>query len=296
MEIKTLEAETVSARYDAENALMFITYKGVLTPQITSQAYNWMTEIMQDIDSLDGAVFDFREVKQFDNSNLTSAQRQSQAFNSKFDVSRIPAALVVSNAYQERMMQLSLNLSPQQDRKKIVWNIEDAVQFIKDYNTNHVGANDASAIFATIDPTKAECRYDAEKRLLHVNYLNELTSEITAQVYSGIMKLLGTVGAEAIRGGIFDFRQVKRFHYGNVSTVQRSSTSLNVNYDMSHIAVALIVDGIQQEHTVRVSMRVTPQEHRKRIVRSEEEALAFIEEFHKKRTQSAQAVADHQAE
>jgi uncharacterized protein YggU (UPF0235/DUF167 family) len=242
---------------------------------------------MQEIDVLDGAVFDFRDVTQFDNSNLTSAQRRSEAFNSKFDLSRIPAALIVGDSYQQRMMRISLNISPQQNRKRIVSSVEDAIKFIREFNSKN---RDADEITSNIDPTKATCHYDKEQRILYVTYLNELTPEITGQVYNYIGSLLQSIGAEAILGGIFDFRQVKKFHSSNVSTVQRTSTNLNVNYDMSHIAVALIANGLQQENTVRISMRVTPQEHRKRIVNSVEDAMAFITEFHKKRTQSTQKV------
>jgi hypothetical protein len=285
VEIKALESDDVSAHYDA--GLMFIIYKGTLTPQTTALAYNWMIETMQCVDVPDGAVFDFREVKQFDNSNLSSAQRQSQTFNSKFNISLIPAALLVGNAYQERMTQISLNLSPQKDRKRVVWSMEDALGFIKTYNQNHPDAADVTNLFSNIDPDKAKCHYDTEQGILYVDYFNELTPEVTAQIYSHIWKLFGIVGVEAVRGAVFDFRPVTKFYYGNISTVQRSSTTLNVNYDMNHIAVALIVDGPYQENTVRVSMRVTPQEHRKRVVFSREEGLAFIEAFHKKRTQSS---------
>jgi len=51
---------------------------------------------------------------------------------------------------------------------------------------------------------------------------------------------------------------------------------------MNHVAVALIVSTLLQENMVRVAMKITPQEHRKRIVKSEEAARAFIDEWHQK--------------
>jgi hypothetical protein len=69
-----------------------------------------------------------------DSRNLTSAQRQSQQFNTKADVSNHPVALLVDTFMQEQILQVELKISPQQDRKRIVRSEDEAYAFIASFH------------------------------------------------------------------------------------------------------------------------------------------------------------------
>ena len=136
-----------------------------------------------------------------------------------------------------------------------------------------------------ITPLKTEAvtaRYDDDLRLVIVTYRHVLSPDVTASVYRWLGELIARIPVENARGSIYDFRSVTDFQLGNLSTAQTRSRNLNINVDLSKHAVALLVAGMYQEQMVRVSMRVTPQETRKRIVKSEDEALAFINAFNER--------------
>ncbi|MCU0497670.1 MAG: hypothetical protein MUF87_09995 [Anaerolineae bacterium] len=130
-----------------------------------------------------------------------------------------------------------------------------------------------------VDPKKASCVYDLQTRIGIVTYFGRLTPETTVTVYSWIAKAFVGLGVDQMLGGIFDFRLVTQFDTANLSTVQRTSGKLNTNFDFSAVPTAMIVSNPYQEQFLRVSMKITPQEQRKRIVKTEDEALAFILSF-----------------
>lgn len=137
-----------------------------------------------------------------------------------------------------------------------------------------------------VDPEKARCVYDLETLIGRVTYFGRLTSETTVIVYTWIAKAFVGLGGAQMRGGIFDFRQVTQFDTANLSTVQRTSGKLNNNFDFSFVPIALLVASPYQEQFLRVSMKITPQEQRKRIVKTEAEALTFINSFHQSQEES----------
>jgi hypothetical protein len=108
-----------------------------------------------------------------------------------------------------------------------------------------------------------------------------LTPEITAKVYAEGTKIVKSVGVENVRGLLLDFRAVERFIAGNLPTAQSESYRLNARYSLDHIPVALIVETPMQEQMVRVSLRSTPGQERKRIVRTDDDAWTFITQWHK---------------
>ena len=125
--------------------------------------------------------------------------------------------------------------------------------------------------------------YDEEQHLVFITYSEALTTDITKAVYEWANRIATSDEVAKSRGSIYDFRQVRKFNLGNLTTVQQKSTQLNRKEDFSHHAVALIVDTFYQESMVRTAMQISPGQDRKRIVHSMEEALAFIESFHNKR-------------
>ncbi len=135
MERFRMETPQLIAYFDDETGIVHVTYRGVLSPDITAQVYKWMMESVQHLDVKDiiGGIYDFREVRDFNKGNLATAHRESRNFNVKVDVSSIPAALIVETLFQEQMVKVSMQLTPGQDRKRIVKSMDDAVEFIKQF-------------------------------------------------------------------------------------------------------------------------------------------------------------------
>ena len=133
-----------------------------------------------------------------------------------------------------------------------------------------------------LDSDPVTAYFDPVSQITHTIYRGKLTPEVTLQAYQWTFAALEVIDVKDIRGSIYDFRRVTEFHNANLSILQRVSQKANIQYDFSHIPVALIVSSLLQEHLVLVYMKVSPQEKRKRIVKSEPEALAFINEWHKR--------------
>lgn len=142
------------------------------------------------------------------------------------------------------------------------------------------------------------CRYDTNEQLVRVTYHKVLNSTVTSMVYGWIAGLIEH-HVEHIRlaqGSIYDFSDVKKFDFENIVTANNASVNLNTRFDMSNHPVALIAKTRPQEDYVSLTMKVTPEESRKRIVKSVEEAEAFIEEFHATRAQAIdQTTEEHEA-
>lgn len=136
--------------------------------------------------------------------------------------------------------------------------------------------------FPRIDSEPVTAYLDLDQGVAYVIYRGELRAESTIAVYKWINSLVGLVEPEQVRGSIYDFRAVTHFHRSNVHAIQKESHRVNIRFDTSRMPVALIVAQPFQEYAVRVAMRITPDEHRKRIVRSEAEALAFFGGWHAK--------------
>lgn len=135
MAVVPLDNENVHATYDEEAKLLLVTYKGILSPQVTNEFYSWVFALMKEQPTLifeaRGTIFDFTQVKDFENSNISAARKQSQNVSSQqAEAKNHPVALLVKTALQERMVAVTLKLTPQNDRKKIVYSMEDAKDYI----------------------------------------------------------------------------------------------------------------------------------------------------------------------
>lgn len=135
-----------------------------------------------------------------------------------------------------------------------------------------------------LDTEHVSAYFDPQMGISFITYRGHLTAEVTETLYAWVRSLLPHIGPDATRGVIFDFRQVTRFHQGNLEASRKQSVTINQEADNSTHCVALIVDNFYQEQLVSVSMNLTPGEKRKRIVRSMDEALAYIETWHAGRT------------
>jgi hypothetical protein len=130
-----------------------------------------------------------------------------------------------------------------------------------------------------LEVEQATAYFDEGFRLIRVAYRGKLGSEVTVQVYDWIDYVVSTMGLENILGEIFDFSEVEEFLPENLQTARKTSKRMNVRLDTSQLPVALIVKTSYQEEMLRGPMQVSPEHMRKRIVKSEEEALVFIDEW-----------------
>src|SRR5262245_42856881 len=124
-----------------------------------------------------------------------------------------------------------------------------------------------------IDTSEFTGYIDTDRQVLMVVYHVTISSQATAELYAWIQKITENATPEDMTiGGIFDFRQVKEWNPGTLSSVQRRSTDLNRKVDTSSYPVALLVSNLYQEQLVKAVMKSTPGQDRKKIVRSMEEA------------------------
>jgi hypothetical protein len=137
MERERLETDKASGYYDDEQGILFVTYRDVISPDTTAQVYAWIGRLLATepdaVMRARGSIYDFSEVMGIDSRNLTSAQRQSQQLNTKVDMSSHPVALVVTDPLQEQLLRVTMKISPQQERKRIVRTMEEAHAFINSF-------------------------------------------------------------------------------------------------------------------------------------------------------------------
>jgi bifunctional ADP-heptose synthase (sugar kinase/adenylyltransferase) len=141
MEKERLELEQVSGYFDDESGILFITYRGLVTGDVSAKVYAWLGRLIQqghDPASARGSVYDFREVKDFVMGNLTTTHTRSQSLNTKVDITNHPVALIVGNMYQRMTIKTTMNITPQQRRKRIVESMEEALAFIEEWHRNAI--------------------------------------------------------------------------------------------------------------------------------------------------------------
>lgn len=149
---------------------------------------------------------------------------------------------------------------------------------------NGQGEETMSQELPTLKNENVNAYFDSETGISHIAYTGVLTSSVTSQLYEWVKELMPIIGDNATRAVVFDFRGVTKFAQDNLRTVQRKSKEINRAKDQSDHPVALIVGNMYQEQMVSVTNRLVPGEDRKRIVHSQEEALAYINEWHIKNT------------
>jgi hypothetical protein len=141
MEKERLELEQVSGYYDDASEILFITYHGLVSGDISSKVYAWLGRLIQqgnDPTAARGSVYDFRDVKDFVLGNLTTTHTRSQSLNTKVDITNHPVALIVGNMYQRVTIKTTMNITPQQKRKRIVESMEEALAFIEEWHRDHI--------------------------------------------------------------------------------------------------------------------------------------------------------------
>lgn len=135
-------------------------------------------------------------------------------------------------------------------------------------------------MIAPLELEKVHAHYQAEERIAYIRYSGILGSDDSAAAYRWLSELIDAVGIEQIYGEIFDFREVRQFQPDNLIDARKNSRKLNLKIDIHSTPVAMIVHDAVQEEILRGPMRNVPENKRKRIVQSREEAIAFFDEWH----------------
>ncbi|PJF22697.1 MAG: hypothetical protein CUN56_04725 [Phototrophicales bacterium] len=132
-----LHTDTVDGYFDEGTRILRVTYQGVLTPDTTRDVYAWIGRLIAsangNIHLALGSIYDFRAVRQFDSHTLSTAQKNSTKINRDAELRYHPVALVVRNRYQYEYVRLTMKITPQEERKRIVYTIEEAEDFIKHF-------------------------------------------------------------------------------------------------------------------------------------------------------------------
>ena len=142
--IEPLIGPTYEARYDANESISYIKYKGTLTSEITAAVYRWMGAALKEVGAhkeelfgKGGCIIDFTNVTGYDVENLATARSKSISMRLEQSeaVSDVPTALLVKTMDQEIMAQTSMQLAKQgkNPRVKIVKSEREAKKFIEEW-------------------------------------------------------------------------------------------------------------------------------------------------------------------
>jgi hypothetical protein len=284
-----IEQKELFTSYDVVKRMFFISYPAVVTADVITQIYDWLHQALSAKPVIEGIVFDFQHVQRFDASNLAIIEQQSHALSTAHDMRLLPVALVVKSSYQQRLVEQIAALMPPALHTSIFQTINEVFPFMRQFRAIHgLPVNAADPTHLNTDEVSGW--HDATAQISYFVYYGEVTPNVTADVYEYIGASFQQNGTGFVKGGLYDFRHVTGFQNANLNTVRRTSGALNTNYDMSHIAVGLIVSSILQERMVLLAMKVTPQEKRKKIVYGYQEGLDFIRTFHARRTDTLEQI------
>lgn len=129
-----LHTANIDGFFDEKARILRVTYRGVMTAQVTRDVYGWIGRLIVstggNVNIALGSIYDFTAVTQFDSLTLSTTQRSSQAVNRDAELRYHPVALIVRTPFQREYVRLTMKVSPQEDRKKIVDNLADAEAFI----------------------------------------------------------------------------------------------------------------------------------------------------------------------
>lgn len=130
---------------------------------------------------------------------------------------------------------------------------------------------------------KVDAYWLPEPGVLHVAYKGELLPESTLIAYKLGGDLLAKYGNDGsrYRGVIGDFRQVVKFPNSNIVITRGQSQKVNTEYDLSRLAISLLVTNLLQERFVKMTNEVSGTTYRSKIVHTFKDALDFIETYRK---------------
>jgi hypothetical protein len=147
-----------------------------------------------------------------------------------------------------------------------------------------------------LDIQNAHAHYDSEARIVYVTYHGLLNAETSTTVYHWLHELMLEQGSETVYGEIWDFRDVQEFLPDNLMDARKKSRGLNLRISVD-FPVAMVVKDFYQEEILRGPMQNVPENTRKSIVRTMNDAHQFLAEWHaSQQTQQddAEPLADSQ--
>lgn len=135
-DIEPLNTPTLKITYDSRNQVIVVSYHKELTAESTAQMYKWLFASVQKRGTVGvrGIIYDFTDVQKFTHSNLITTQRGAMAINAKIDLSRMPVALIAKSVMQEQQVSITMNITPGEERKRIVHNMAQALMFINEFH------------------------------------------------------------------------------------------------------------------------------------------------------------------
>lgn len=133
-QFEELHTSNIDGFFDEQARILRVTYRGVVSAQVTRDVYAWIGRLIMsvggNVNIALGSIYDFSAVTQFDSLTLSTTQRNSQAVNRDAELRYHPVGLIVKTPFQREYVRLTMKVSPQEDRKKIVESLEDAEAFI----------------------------------------------------------------------------------------------------------------------------------------------------------------------
>src|SRR5689334_13798290 len=133
-----------------------------------------------------------------------------------------------------------------------------------------------------IDTQTLTTDFDPVQRVVYIRFSGSLTPDIVTRLYDWINALTEALGAEHIRGVVNDMRGMRFLQSYSLGMLAKASRKANAKHDFSHLPTAYIVSSLFQDQIARMAIRVAP--NRRAIVHSDEEALRFIDDWHKQHT------------
>ena len=137
MTIPPLERENATAHYDEETGIAYINYMGFLDADASVAVYEWLADLDEVVEDLYGEVFDFRQVTEFMPDNLMEARKKSRRRNMRQDVHTLPVAMIVKDFYQEEILRGPMQNVPENQRKRIVRGMDEALYFLQKWREEH---------------------------------------------------------------------------------------------------------------------------------------------------------------
>ena len=286
--MENIDSENLVTRYDLDKRIAYITYRGTLNSQITSQAYRWIATLSQAVRPVVrgyGCIFDFSQVTSFQLGNVQTVQQESREINQRYDYSTVPVALIADTAYQEGMIKVSMKLNPQQKRLRIVRSQDEALAFFREWHLENPDIPPQATHISDEDDLRTY--YDPETKIAFGFYGAIISPAVTLKAYQWGVNMTLDIGIENLHGGVYDFRRVQEFKQENFQAVKRESREAHQTVDLSRVPMSLIVETMYQEQMVKVSSKISVGDaSRILIVHSMQEALDHIKHWHAEQEKS----------
>ncbi|XWX03682.1 hypothetical protein VZO05_14335 [Aggregatilineales bacterium SYSU G02658] len=146
------------------------------------------------------------------------------------------------------------------------------------------------SFIAPLEHHNVTCHYDEATSIAYITYRGQLDAAASTIAYDWLAVVNETVGVPY--GEVFDFRLVTQFMQDNLLEARKKSRRRNLRSDVHQFPVAMIVKDPYQEEILRGPMQIVPENPRKAIVHTPEEALAFIRAWHERHDETNLAPED----